>query len=44
MTWPWQAIQYRHNAPIPGPTLTEEQAVAAGLILEQTFWDDKQLR
>ncbi|MFD8741079.1 AAA family ATPase, partial [Streptomyces sp. NPDC059618] len=47
VTWPWQAIQYRGNAPIPAITLTEEEearAVAAGLIPEQTFWDDKQLR
>ncbi|MFH9090931.1 AAA family ATPase [Streptomyces sp. NPDC017673] len=41
--WPWTAIQYAGNAPIPGPTLTEEQAVAAGLIPDQTFWDDQQI-
>ncbi|MER7901351.1 DnaB-like helicase N-terminal domain-containing protein [Streptomyces sp. NPDC096046] len=43
VTWPWQAIQYRGNAPIPAGTITEEQAVAAGLIPEQTFWDDQQI-
>ncbi len=41
--WPWTAIQYRGNAPIPGPTLTQEQAVAAGLIPDQSFWDDQHI-
>lgn len=41
--WPWTAIQYRGNAPIPGPTLTEEQAVQAGLIADQTYWDHEQI-
>ncbi|KOU78986.1 hypothetical protein ADK93_34885 [Streptomyces sp. XY58] len=47
VTWPWQAIQYAGNHPIPGLTLTEEQSAAIGLtpaIPEQReFWDDQQL-
>ncbi|MGX1226864.1 truncated hemoglobin YjbI [Streptomyces ambofaciens] len=42
-TWPWQAVQYRGNAPIPSPTLTEDEAVKAGLIADQTFWDHEQV-
>ncbi|WP_197361809.1 AAA family ATPase, partial [Streptomyces clavuligerus] len=43
-TWPWTAVQYAGNVPIPAGTLTEEQAVAAGLIPEQPeFWDDQQI-
>jgi replicative DNA helicase len=42
-TWPWQAIQYAGNAPLPAATITVGEAEAAGLIPDQTFWDDKQL-
>ncbi|MFE0382180.1 AAA family ATPase [Streptomyces inhibens] len=31
VTWPWQAIDYAGNAPIPAYTLTAEQAAALGL-------------
>jgi hypothetical protein len=43
VTWPWQAIQYAGNAPIPGLTLSVEQAEDAGLIPDQTYWDDAQI-
>ncbi|MFJ7264977.1 DnaB-like helicase N-terminal domain-containing protein [Streptomyces globosus] len=44
-TWPWQAIQYTGNAPIPALTLTGEQAAAAGIAVPEPrqFWDDQQL-
>ncbi|MFC5157020.1 AAA family ATPase [Streptomyces amakusaensis] len=42
-TWPWMAVQHTGNEPIVVATLTEEQAVAAGLIPEQQFWDDVQI-
>ncbi|MEW1701029.1 DnaB-like helicase N-terminal domain-containing protein [Streptomyces sp. NPDC091278] len=55
VTWPWQAVQYAGNAPVPQLTLTAEQAAraeAAGLIPGQPepeqseqsgFWDDQQI-
>lgn len=42
-TWPWQAIQYAGNAPIPAATITVEAAEAAGLIPDQASWDHQQL-
>jgi replicative DNA helicase len=41
--WPWTAIQHAGNAPIPAATIDEDQAVTAGLIPDQTFWDDQQI-
>lgn len=45
ITWPWQAIQYTGNHPVPGVTLTEEQAAAAGITVpeQREFWDDHQI-
>ncbi|GAA0699621.1 hypothetical protein GCM10010260_84260 [Streptomyces filipinensis] len=47
VTWPWQAIQYVGNGPVPGGTLTltDEQAAAAGITVPEPrhFWDDQQL-
>ncbi|MFF3558399.1 DnaB-like helicase N-terminal domain-containing protein [Streptomyces tsukubensis] len=46
-TWPWTPVEQAGTAPIPAGTLTEEQAVAAGLIPAQSeqpeFWDDRQI-
>lgn len=42
-TWPWQAIQYAGNAPIPAATITVEAVEAAGLIPDQAPWDHQQL-
>jgi replicative DNA helicase len=43
VTWPWQAIDHAGAAPIPAVTVDAGEAVGAGLIPEQTFWDDQQI-
>ncbi|MFF1505524.1 AAA family ATPase [Streptomyces sp. NPDC058316] len=39
-SWPWQAIEYAGNAPIPGTTLTDEQVAALPPEQRARFDDD----
>ena len=42
-TWPWQAVQYAGNIPLPATTVTVDEAVKAGLLPDQTSWNDEEI-